>query len=96
MLKGDGNENDPISKKKKKLQVQHTFFSNQQKTKFTRAARIFLVSSPLFCSITMPFCMTKGYVTRDDSQRRFLAPHGVEMLEQCCNHSKQCCNTVLR
>ena len=26
MLKGDGNENDLISKKKKKLQVQHTFF----------------------------------------------------------------------
>ena len=38
--------------------------------------------------------MTKGDVTRDDSQRRFLAQHGVEMLEQCCNHSKQCRNNV--
>ena len=85
-----------LAKKKKNCKCSTLFFSNQQKTKFTRAARIFLVSSPLFCSITMPFCMTKGDVTRDDSQRRFLAPHGVEMLEQCCNHSKQCCNTVLR
>ena len=42
----------------------------------------------------MPFCMTKGDVTRDDSQRRFLAQHGVEMLEQCCNYSKQCRNNV--
>ena len=31
MLKGDGNENDPISKKKKKLQVQHTFFFESAK-----------------------------------------------------------------
>ena len=38
--------------------------------------------------------MTKGDVTRDDSQRRFLAQHGVEMLEQCCNHSIQCRNNV--
>ena len=38
----------------------------------------------------------KGDVTRDDSQRRFLAQHSVAMLEQCCNLSKQCCNTVLR
>ena len=32
----------------------------------------------------------KGDVTRDDSQ------HGVAMLEQCCNSSKQCRNAVLR
>ena len=36
----------------------------------------------------------KGDVTRDDSQRRFLAQHSVAMLEQCCNHSKQCRNNV--
>ena len=35
-----------------------------------------------------------GDVTPDDSQRRFLAQHSVAMLEQCCNHSKQCCNNV--
>ena len=33
---------------------------------------------------------TKGGVTGDDSQRRFLLQHSVAMLEQCCNHSKQC------
>ena len=31
----------------------------------------------------------KGDITRDDSQRLFLAQHSVAMLEQCCNHSKQ-------
>ena len=36
----------------------------------------------------------KGHVTRDDSQRRFLAQHSVAMLGQCCNHSKQCRNNV--
>ena len=35
-----------------------------------------------------------GDVTRDDSQRRFLAQHSVAILEQCCNHSKQCRNNV--
>ena len=39
---------------------------------------------------------TKGDVTRDDSQRRFLAQHSVVMLEQCYNYSKQCCNAVLQ
>ena len=33
-------------------------------------------------------------VTRDDSQRRFLAQHSVAILEQCCVHSKQCPNNV--
>ena len=37
----------------------------------------------------------KDDVTRDGTQRRFLAQHGVAMLEQCCNYSKQCCNAVL-
>ena len=31
---------------------------------------------------------------RDDSQPPFLAQHRVAMLEQCCNHSKQCRNNV--
>ena len=35
-------------------------------------------------------------VTRDDSQRRFLAQNRVAMLEQCCNHSKQCCKNVAK
>ena len=29
-------------------------------------------------------------VTRNDSQRRFLAQENVAILEQRCNHSKQC------
>ena len=33
-------------------------------------------------------------VTRDDSQRRFLAQHSVAMLEQCRNNSKQRRNNV--
>ena len=37
----------------------------------------------------------KGDVTEDDSQRRLLAQHSAVMLEQCCNHSKQCCKVVL-
>ena len=37
---------------------------------------------------------TKSDVTRDNSQRRFLAQHSVAMLEQCCNHSKQCRHNV--
>ena len=36
----------------------------------------------------------KGDVTPDDSQQRFLAQDMVAMLEQCCNHSKQCRNNV--
>ena len=43
MVNGEGNENDiKISRsnqQKNKLHVQHTFFSNQQKNKFARAAR---------------------------------------------------------
>ena len=35
-----------------------------------------------------------GDVTRDDSQRRVFAQHRVAMLEQCCDHSKQCRNNV--
>ena len=37
---------------------------------------------------------SKGDVTWDDSQRRCLEKHSVAMLEQCCDHSKQCRNNV--
>ena len=40
--------------------------------------------------------VSKGDVTRDDSQRRFLAQRSVAMLEQCCNHSKQCRSNAAR
>ena len=36
----------------------------------------------------------KGDVTWDDLQQRFLAQHSFAILEQCCNHFKQCCNNV--
>ena len=36
----------------------------------------------------------KGDLTRNDSQRRFLAQQSVEILEQYCNYSKQCRNNV--
>ena len=41
----------------------------------------------------------KGDVTRNDSKRRFLeflAQHSVVMLEECCDHSKQCRDNVAR
>ena len=40
--------------------------------------------------------LLKGDVARDVSQRRFLARHNVEVLEQCCNYSKQCRNNVAK
>ena len=50
-----------------------------------------------FLYIILPlFCTTKGDVTRGDSQRRFLAQHSLEMLEQCCNYSKHCRNNMLQ
>ena len=36
--------------------------------------------------------MLHGTIRNDD----FFAQHSVTILEQCCNHSKQCCNPVLR
>ena len=39
--------------------------------------------------------VSKGDVTWDDSKRRFLAQHSVDMLKQCCNYSKQCRNDVV-
>ena len=47
-----------------------------------------------FCTRRRWVVPRKGDVTRDDSQRRFLAQHRVATLEQCCNHSKQCRNNV--
>ena len=40
------------------------------------------------------FCQSKSDVTRDDSQRGFLAQHRFVMRERCCNHSEQCHNNV--
>ena len=40
------------------------------------------------------FLGSLGDVTQDDSQRRFSAQHWVAMVEQCCNHLKQCRNNV--
>ena len=52
-------------------------------------------SSPVISPLqSCHFGKIKGVVTRDDSQRRFLAQHSAAMLEQCCNHSKQCSNAV--
>ena len=34
--------------------------------------------------------LLSGDVTWDNSQRQFFAQHNVGVLEQCCNHSKQC------
>ena len=45
----------------------------------------------LFVSCQLKFCD----VTRDDSQRRYLAQHSVAMVEQCWKHSKQCRNNVV-
>ena len=39
---------------------------------------------------------SKGDLTGDDSQGRFLAQPSVAMLEQCCNRSKQCHNNANR
>ena len=40
--------------------------------------------------------LNRLFSTRDDSQRRFFAQHSVTMLEQCCNHSKQCRSNVAK
>ena len=67
----------------------------RKKKQICTCSRLFCLSLPLFCTTTMPFCTTKGNVTQDDSQRRFLAQHRVAMLEQCCNYTKQCRNNVV-
>ena len=40
----------------------------------------------------LPACVTT--LTRDDSQRRFLAQNSAAVFEQCCNHTKQCRNNA--
>ena len=40
--------------------------------------------------LVLRWCLNK----RDDLKQRFLAQHSVAIFEQCCNHSKQCRNTV--
>ena len=47
-----------------------------------------------WASVKVHALLTKGHVTRDDSQRRFLAQRSVAMLELCCDYSKQCRNNV--
>ena len=80
---------DLIWKKKKKLCTCSTIFFLISKKTTLRGQHTFLhISLPLFC-------MTKGDVIRDDSQRRFLAQHSVAILAHCCNHSKQCRNNVV-
>ena len=59
-----------------------------------RAKSKALVSINSLLNRNIKSCNAKGYVTRDDSPRRFLAQHSVAMLEQCCNHLKQCRNNV--
>ena len=54
---------------------------------FARASRFFVH----FFDVT---ARLKGDVTRDDTQRRFLAQHSLAMLEQRCNHSRQYCHNV--
>ena len=51
-------------------------------------------ATPLCATIDMD-SVPKSDVTRDDSQRRFLAQHCVAMLEQCYICSKQRRNNVV-
>ena len=46
----------------------------------------------------LTICLNPGLnvITRNDSQRQFLAQHSVAMLKQYCNYSKQFRNAVLR
>ena len=51
-------------------------------------------TSLYWASVKVHALLTKGDITRDDSQRRFLAQRSVAMLELCCNYSKQCRNNI--
>ena len=63
----------------------------QVKRRFKSEFAVFQSSSRLFRR-----CLFKVHdVTRDDSQRRFLAQHRVQMLEQRCSLSKRRRNNVL-
>ena len=62
-LNGDGNENgikiNRSNQQKNKLHVQHTFFSNQQKNKFARAARFFVFLCRCFARLHCRFVRLK-------------------------------------
>ena len=66
---------------------------NPNLAKLSRIARNLLVTWGRVVQI--PVDPLKAIITRDDSQRRFLAQHSVAMLERYCNHSKQCRNNVV-
>ena len=73
-----------VKKKKKKNEAFRCVFFLKTRKNFKLNLALVLVHVP----------KSQGDVTRDDSQRRFLARHGVAMLERCCNHSKQRCNNA--
>ena len=57
----------------------------------TERTQIHFLSDILVAVVSLDL---KGDVTRDSSQRRFLAQQSVAMLKQCCNRSKQYRNNV--
>ena len=61
-------------------------------TRYTNSRSTLYLKKTTYWSATS--AVSKVDVTRDDSQRRFLAQHSVAMLEQCCNYSKQCRNNA--
>ena len=95
-----------FSTKREMRHVSHRSNAKAAKKRERRDARAKL----LFCLLNLLFvclfvCLFFFYVlvavallpilTRDDSKRRFQAQHIVAMLKQCCNHSKQCRNSVV-
>ena len=72
--------------------VLHWQQRNVQKRHATRVELLFCLFNLLLfwrCDIF------KSDVTRDNLQRRVLAQHRVQMLEQCCSLSKRCRNNVI-
>ena len=76
-------------------------FSTETQNNFARASRFvvhffqsFLHDYDLKTPNFVFYGERNGDVTRDDSQRQFLAQHSVVMLEQCCNYSKKCWGTL--
>ena len=66
-------------------------------------SRVSLARPVLSCAQLLPsacyvrrLLLSKGNVTRDDSQRQLLAQHCVAMLQRFETTSQQCCNAVLR
>ena len=64
---------------------------NLPSTQFQSVLTASILSIGAYISI---YCVFKGDVTGDDSQRRLLAQHIFAMLEQCYNYSKQCRNNI--